>query len=393
VALVKQLNQLDCRLEIISNGVLLRGEIAQVLYDADLQILNISFDGARKETYEKIRARARYDEVLENVAGMRNSLVGSDTFFAVNFTAMRSNMNEIGEALNLWEKLGIDQLRVLGMVVREPAQSLLDECIYPVLTDFYQILDNAARQVVENGMKLALYSSHFYRLTSLKQKIGNHLVGSTICSDNPKTRVVPRVRQALQITEGHDESVKCFSPFTFARVLFNGDVQLCYRFSVGNLRDATFGQIWHGEKANAIRQKIQQDDSVCKTCGYFRFCLKSDRVNYDQLGNHFSEELLPNVNVLPNGSLELKQVPLLRQPRLVGSVGKLNIVEFLGKYFVIPQSLGPMDLASTDLSETEGVFVTTDYRRARDIAHAISSGKSPPHFQPDSGKSLENVSR
>lgn len=375
IQLLNKISEMGCGVEIITNGMLLKDDISKALADSAINIVNISFDGARRETYEAIRERASYDHVIANIAETKNRLIGRETFFAVNFTAMRSNMYELTEAVDLWEQYGIDQLRILGLVVRERRQELLQESMLPVLPTFYANLHEAATRVVEGAKKIALSSPHFFGMTSLKG-IENHLHGNVVSSNNPLTRIVPRNRQRFQTTIDNDGNVRCSSPFTFARILFNGDVQLCYQFSVGNLHTESFEQIWNGEKARAVRNMVRDDDSHCRKCDYFKYCLKSDRIDYDRIENHFSAPLIDVIELLPNNNVAFKDnLSCHGSPRLVDVVKDLNIVAFKGEYWIVPQALGPMDLNLNNVRGMEGVVVVPSYRQARTLAQSMTAGR------------------
>ncbi|MBS0183288.1 MAG: radical SAM protein [Nitrospira sp.] len=373
ITLLNKISEMECGVEIITNGMLMKGDISKALADSAIKIVNISFDGARRETYEAIRERASYDDVIANIAETKNRLIGRETFFAVNFTAMHSNMHELAEAVDLWDEYGIDQLRILGLVVRERRQELLQESMLPVLPTFYANLQEAATRVVEDSKKIALSSPHFFGMTSLKG-IEKHLHGNVVSSNNPLTRIVPRNRQRFQTTIDNDGGVRCSSPFTFARILFNGDVQLCYQFSVGNLHTESFEQIWNGKKAHAVRDMVKNDDSHCRKCDYFKYCLKSDRIDYDRIENHFSAPLIDVIELLPNNNVAFKDGVLFHDsPRLVDVVKDLNIVAFKGEYWIVPQTLGPMDLNLNDVRGMEGVVVVPSYRQARTLAKSMAA--------------------
>lgn len=375
VPLLEKLSRMTCGIEIITNAVMLEADVLDVLCDSDVKILNISFDGAKKETYEMVRKGASYERVLENIAKAKDRFCNRSTYFAINFTAIRSNMKEIPDAVDLWDSLGMDQLRILGLVVREKQEQVLLESIYPVLSEFYSSLHDAATRVVGNSKKLALSSPHFLNMDSLAFFNG-HLSGNSIFSDNPLTRVVPRHRQKIQTTVDDGGNVQCVSPFTFARILFNGDVQLCYQFSVGNLHSESFEKIWNGSKARLVRKMISEEDKYCKRCDYFKYCLKSDRIDYDKVENHFSSEILDLIEFRSGGEIAFKEDRSTQgAPRLVSSVGEINIVAFRGEYWVVPQALGDMDLSSFDAKSLDGVSVVLDFRQAQTIAKSIMAGR------------------
>jgi MoaA/NifB/PqqE/SkfB family radical SAM enzyme len=58
------------RVKIISNGSLLTEDRARALIDAGLDEIKISFDGANKEEFERIRAPLKYEAVVGNVIGL-----------------------------------------------------------------------------------------------------------------------------------------------------------------------------------------------------------------------------------------------------------------------------------------------------------------------------------
>jgi radical SAM protein with 4Fe4S-binding SPASM domain len=373
VPLLGKLSRMNCGIEIITNAVLLKEDKLKALYDSDLKILNISFDGAKKKTYEAIRKGASYEYVLENIAKAKDRFRNRDAYFAINFTAIRSNLNEIPDAVDLWDNLGMDQLRILGLIVREKQEQVLLESIYPVLSEFYSNLQEAVARVVGHSKKLSLSSPHFLGMDSLAVFNGQ-LSGNSVSSGNPLTRVVPRNRQKIQTTVDDGGNVKCVSPFTFARILFNGDVQLCYQFSVGNLHSESFEKIWNGSKAQLIRKMVSDEDSYCKKCDYFKYCLKSDRIDYDKVENHFSSEILDVIEFRERGEIAFREdISNQGVPRLVSSVGEINIVAYRGEYWVVPQVLGDMDLSSFDVRSLDGVSVVQDFRQAQTIAKSIAA--------------------
>lgn len=227
--------------------------------------------------------------------------------------------------------------------------------------------------MIEGKKRIALSSPHFLGMASLNG-VEKHLHGNVVSSTNPLTKIVPRNRQQFQTSVDNDGNVRCSSPFTFARILFNGDVQLCYQFSVGNLHTESFEQIWNGKKSHAVRDMLKKDDSHCRKCDYFKYCLQSDRIDYDRIENHFSAPLIDVIELRPNNSVAFKAGVLFHDsPRLVDVVKHLNIVAFKGEYWVVPQALGPMDLSLSEVRDIEGVVAMPSYRQARILAQAMAS--------------------
>ncbi len=62
----------------------------------------------------------------------------------------------------------------------------------------------------------------------------------------------------------------CVSPWLDAGIAPDGGVWLCPGFSVGNVNDRPFGEIWNGEKARALRKTLARSGTfpACRACFY-----------------------------------------------------------------------------------------------------------------------------
>lgn len=74
------------RVKIFSNGALLNEERGRALIDAGLDEIKISFDGANKEEFERIRSPLKYDDVVSNV---------------INFVRLRDEVCGVGAKLKI----------------------------------------------------------------------------------------------------------------------------------------------------------------------------------------------------------------------------------------------------------------------------------------------------
>ena len=62
----------------------------------------------------------------------------------------------------------------------------------------------------------------------------------------------------------------CDAPWTQANVFPNGDVWVCPDYVLGSLNDASFADLWDGEKARALRRRVCR--SIFPACrGCFSF--------------------------------------------------------------------------------------------------------------------------
>lgn len=88
-----------------TNGLLLNEKKAEKLIDAGLDRIIFSFDGATKETYEKIRRGSNYDTVVKNIKNLvkiRNKKGLKRPLVRVQMVKMSENKNEIGDFIKMW---------------------------------------------------------------------------------------------------------------------------------------------------------------------------------------------------------------------------------------------------------------------------------------------------
>ena len=122
-----QLDELGGPIQLITNGTYCTKENIEALHAANLYLITFSFDGAQRETYERVRRRAHFDDVMDKIRATRSAFAGRETYFAVNNTVLRSTLHETIEAIDFWDREDFDVLRFLIMVVRFPERSLLEE--------------------------------------------------------------------------------------------------------------------------------------------------------------------------------------------------------------------------------------------------------------------------
>ncbi len=98
-----------------TNGTLLDEKNAERLLATPLEQITLSFDGAKKETFEFYRKGAKFEIVRDNFvrfARMKNDR-GSKLQVVVQMVRMERNAEEVQEFIEFWSRLpGVDQVRI-----------------------------------------------------------------------------------------------------------------------------------------------------------------------------------------------------------------------------------------------------------------------------------------
>jgi len=88
-----------------TNGLTLNKKMIEQLLDAGLDRIIFSFDGATKETYEKIRRGSNYERVVANIKALvarRNERGLKRPCVRVQMVKMKENEHEVGQFVEIW---------------------------------------------------------------------------------------------------------------------------------------------------------------------------------------------------------------------------------------------------------------------------------------------------
>lgn len=130
-AWVAKAHGLGARTELITNGTLLGERAACDLIDAGLDLLWVSIDGARPESYADVRLGAELAQVIANVAALSKRRKGGHhprPELGIAFVAMKRNIADLPEVLELGLELGAKHFSVSNVLPVTP--ELQDEMLY-----------------------------------------------------------------------------------------------------------------------------------------------------------------------------------------------------------------------------------------------------------------------
>jgi radical SAM protein with 4Fe4S-binding SPASM domain len=108
--MVDYANRLGLSTNIVTNGALLSKQIDELL-NSKLDSLTIAFDGFSKNTYEKYRVGAIYEDVLKNIQDLiakKKQFCFKKPFIYINFIVNSYNEHEVDEAERYFKRLGVD---------------------------------------------------------------------------------------------------------------------------------------------------------------------------------------------------------------------------------------------------------------------------------------------
>jgi radical SAM protein with 4Fe4S-binding SPASM domain len=242
-----------------TNGTFLTAAASERLVRAGVDWLHVSLDGATKQTYEAIRDGADFDLVTRNIGDLvrvRRRLGASRPTVQLVFVAMRRNLRELPELVQLAAKWGVESVWVQNL-----SHSFGD-------TDpsgsYMEIRRFAEREALWRG-EYDEAERLFDEARSLGDRLGVELR-------------LPRLREP-EDPAPLPGGVGCHWPFEGAYVNHDGRVQPCCmvmgadRAVLGNLEEAGFEEIWTGEPYEQFRDGLRpggEPPEVCKGCSLYR---------------------------------------------------------------------------------------------------------------------------
>lgn len=102
------------RTGISTNGTVMNQDIIEGIATSGLDYLMFGFDGAIKQTYEKVRVNACYEEVITNIKTFIKNKLSRNlrTFLVIQCIYMQETEGEIENFKGLWHIKGVDALRI-----------------------------------------------------------------------------------------------------------------------------------------------------------------------------------------------------------------------------------------------------------------------------------------
>ena len=104
VDMVKVAKEAGCYVGFTTNGTLLTYEISKKLVDLNLDLIEISLDGATPQTYEEIRKGAKFKNVIDNIStliSLKHKVRKAKPKVMLSFLMMKKNINELSLIVDL----------------------------------------------------------------------------------------------------------------------------------------------------------------------------------------------------------------------------------------------------------------------------------------------------
>jgi len=256
--MLDSLDNYSIGLDLITNGLLLTNDTIILKILKSLQSINISLDAACKETYSYIRNSRDFDLVIKNLKRF-NQLRGKtkkDVFLCLSFVAMRKNIEELPDFIQLAKDLQADAVAVNHLIVFD------EKLNHESLINYKSIANKHFAMAMDKARKLEI------NLSIPKSYSTNNNKGSGIeaVSDNRKGKQNPLAFYQIENSRG------CKFLWTKPYISSNGDVFPCCghmdRPLMGNILEESFQNIWNSKLYREMRKSFFTGNlfDCCQKC-------------------------------------------------------------------------------------------------------------------------------
>jgi len=249
---IEYLKKHNISLKLITNGTLIDEKQANKLgkfLNPKFDIIQISLDGAKKETNDKIRGVGVFNKVINSIKLLNQNHCNIELGFTIN----ACNVCEISDLYLLAKKYGVKKINYGRFTQEYVSQNFLNPNIEDIFINVSKLAD-----IYDESVKLRLpciVVPDYLRYETGRKLLDEKLENNKIMLTNLKCKQ-------------HDEQVTLFA---------NGNISLCYDCTVkdvviGNIAKNSFEEIWNNRFKSPIFQDRKMSEHECKHCKYISIC-------------------------------------------------------------------------------------------------------------------------
>lgn len=276
IAMVEQARGLSVAVDLITNGILLEGEVAKKILRAGVRTVWISLDGITAGSYQDIRLGGYLEQVLDNLRAfqsLRENSRGNETQLGISFVAMRRNIDDLPGLLQLARDLRVKHINVTNLLAHT------DEMRADRLYDQIQFDTRTLPEVELARLNLDENSHRVFRQLV---KSGAHISIAGALSQ-PARRVCPFIEKASLSIRWDGEVSPCLGLLHSHESYLEDRVRRSHAYLVGNINSSRLGELWMQTDFVELRKRLQQFDY--SPCVYCNSCEMSEQNLEDCFGN------------------------------------------------------------------------------------------------------------
>ncbi len=212
---VEKLSQSDIKFSALTNGVNLKGKLAEVFSKYGTW-LRISIDGWDDKSYAKYRSikEGEYTKVIENLKAFKK--LDGDCYLGISIVVDKDNAPHIYDMLKTFHDIGVNSVKVSACLIGDNIEEV-NAYHKPYLEDTKKQIQKAINDFKESDFEI---QDSYYEITSRYEKDYNWC---------PYTQINPVIGADMMVYSCHDKA-------------YTKSGQL------GSIEDTSFKTMWNNDK-------------------------------------------------------------------------------------------------------------------------------------------------
>ncbi len=267
VEMIRQAKAAGARVELITNGILLKEAMALELIQADLDVLWVSLDGATPESYADVRLGATLPLVIENLRRLpylryRGSRLKTVMPLGIAFVAMKRNVAELPAVLQLGSRLGAKWFSVTNVLAHTP--ELKEEILY------HRTMVDGPCQLGGERPRVSFPRMDMTEATQLplaEMLRGNYTVQTAGGEVGRGVYTCPFVEKGTLSIRWDGQVSPCLPLLHTHDGYLHDRVRRSHAYFVGQIGERSLPELWHDPGYLALRERLAVFDySPCVDC-------------------------------------------------------------------------------------------------------------------------------
>ncbi len=258
---------------INSNGTLLSPEWQEKLVNSGLDEYRCSIDGAKDETYARIRGANLLPKLKKGLEGLirTKERLGSGTpRISIWCVGTRENLSELPDLVHLAARLGVPELYLQRMVyfVQDPAEQYGmakdEKAIFSKDNDYKRSTPHSGsvdeEKIIEECTRLSKELGVDFRASGAREPLNSFAAARP--EDFAPWKACLRPWTTAYVTANGNCLPCCISPFA------TNDYE---SLILGNLLEQPFAEIWNAPLYQEFRTRLLSDHphKACSSCGVY----------------------------------------------------------------------------------------------------------------------------
>jgi radical SAM protein with 4Fe4S-binding SPASM domain len=245
--MIKESKKRGIYVNMSSNFTLLSQSEAVKLAQTGIDLVKLSLDAAKAETYRKIRGADLFELVVKHASNFSEIAhrIGRPAFQMV-YTLQRDNLPEIEGIVGLAKTINVDYLFVKPLLVGN------------LSSNEGLLIGNLERDTANKHLRQASRLSKELKVNTNLSSLVSHV----------------STEWDRHVTGKYNSSSTCTLPFYSCYISSEGGIRICCNadsaeYDLGNVYDDGFQNVWNGEEYRSLRVKFRErirPYNICDSC-------------------------------------------------------------------------------------------------------------------------------